>query len=66
MIKALVANILMGVVIYVGAGATAEWIAMGLGERIWRLIMWILIGASVYAVALLATGIRPRHFMGKE
>jgi putative peptidoglycan lipid II flippase len=65
-IKALVANILMGVVIYVGAGATAEWIAMGLGERIWRLIMWILIGASVYAVALLATGIRPRHFMGKE
>jgi putative peptidoglycan lipid II flippase len=56
----------MGIVISLGVGATADWIAMGLGERIWRLPMWILIGGAVYAGALLAMGIRPRHFMGRE
>jgi putative peptidoglycan lipid II flippase len=66
MIKALIANLLMGVVIYWGVGTTADWIAMGLGERIWRLPMWILVGGAVYAGALLAMGIRPRHFMGRE
>jgi putative peptidoglycan lipid II flippase len=65
-VKALVANLLMGLVIFLGAGATADWIAMGLSERIWRLPMWILVGAAVYAGALLAMGIRPRHFMGRE
>jgi putative peptidoglycan lipid II flippase len=66
MIKALIANLLMGLVISLGVGVTADWIAMGLGERIWRLLMWILIGGAVYAAALLAMGIRPRHFMGRE
>jgi putative peptidoglycan lipid II flippase len=66
MIKALVANVLMGVLIHLGVGATADWIEMGLSERIWRLLMWILVGATIYAGALLAMGIRPRHFMGRE
>jgi putative peptidoglycan lipid II flippase len=39
---------------------------MGLSERIWRLLMWILVGATVYAGALLAMGIRTRHVMGRE
>jgi putative peptidoglycan lipid II flippase len=66
LIKALIANLLMGVVMFIGAGTTADWIAMDLSERIWRLLMWILTGATVYAVALLALGIRPRHFMGRD
>ncbi len=66
MIKALVANLLMGMLIHLGVGATADWIEMGLSERIWRLLMWILVGATVYTGALLAMGIRPRHFMGRE
>jgi putative peptidoglycan lipid II flippase len=66
MIKALVANVLMGVLIHLGVGATADWIEMGLSERIWRLLMWILVGATIYAGALLAMGIRPRHFIGRE
>lgn len=65
LIKASAANLLMGAVLAVGVGALADWITMGLTERIWRLLMWILIGAAVYAGALLAMGVRPRHFMGR-
>lgn len=66
LIKALIANLLMGLLVWYGAGATADWFDLDLGERIWRLLMWILIGAAVYATALLALGIRPRHFLGRD
>ncbi|NCA69225.1 MAG: murein biosynthesis integral membrane protein MurJ [Sphingobacteriia bacterium] len=66
LIKALIANLLMGLLVWYGAGATADWFDLDLGERIWRLLMWILIGAAVYATTLLALGIRPRHFLGRD
>ena len=66
LLKGVVANLLMGSVLFVGLGVLADWIQMGLTERVWRLAMWILVGAAVYAGALLAMGIRPRHFMGRE
>jgi putative peptidoglycan lipid II flippase len=61
--RVLGATFVMGAVLWTGAGATADWIAMGTGERAVRLLGWILGGGLTYAAVLLALGIRPRHFL---
>lgn len=66
LLKALTANSIMGVVIGLGVGPTADWIALAADERLWRLPLWILIGGTVYAGALLALGVRPRLFLEKD
>lgn len=63
--KGLTASLVMGCVVYLGAGDTAHWIAMDSGERIRHLLIWIALGGFVYLGALLALGIRPRHLMAR-
>ena len=41
----------------------AWWPQWSAGERVINLVMWIAIGMAVYALTLLLTGLRPRHFM---
>jgi putative peptidoglycan lipid II flippase len=53
----------MGLVLYLGAGDIDTWLAMGGGERAWRLCLWVLAGGSLYGAALFASGIRPRHLL---
>ena len=60
-LQALIANLALGLVVHLGAGATLEWIELGLDERIIRLLACIGAGAAVYAGVLLALGLRPRH-----
>ncbi|MBK1645934.1 murein biosynthesis integral membrane protein MurJ [Thiocapsa imhoffii] len=60
-LKGLAANLLMGAVIILGAGALSDWIAMGLGERIIRLLLLIVAAGAVYLWTLVILGVRPRH-----
>jgi putative peptidoglycan lipid II flippase len=64
LLRALIANLAMAIVLGLGVGATADWIAMPTWERIQQLGLWILIGGAVYLASALALGIRPRHAMG--
>ncbi len=61
--KGLGANLLMGLVLYLGPGALDYWLAMTGGARAFILCLWVFIGGGVYAVALFAGGIRPRHLL---
>jgi putative peptidoglycan lipid II flippase len=54
------ANLIMGVLVFLGTGSTADWMTMTTSGRAWHLLMWIALGASVYLGALLAFGLRPR------
>ncbi|MBK5963134.1 murein biosynthesis integral membrane protein MurJ [Thiocystis minor] len=59
--RVLAANLAMGILVSLGTGSTADWIAMTARARAWHLLMWIAIGASVYLGALLALGLRPKE-----
>ena len=61
--KGLGANLLMGLVLFLGAGPLDDWLAMGGGARALELCLWLLVGGGVYAVILLVGGIRPRHLL---
>ena len=45
-----------------GAGSLESWTALGAWERAWRLLGWVVAGASAYGAILLLTGVRARHF----
>jgi putative peptidoglycan lipid II flippase len=62
LIRALAASLIMGVLLWWGAGRDAEWFALESVPRLLKLVVWIGIGAVVYGVSLLALGLRPRHF----
>ena len=62
-IQVLLATSVMGAVLYWGAGDLAGWLTADLGGRVSRLVMWVSIGAVVYVLMLLLTGIRPRELV---
>ncbi len=55
------ANGMMGLVLAVTAAPLPAWLAADAGRRILWLAELVLTGIGVYAVTLLATGLRPRH-----
>jgi putative peptidoglycan lipid II flippase len=57
------AALAMGLVLRLGGGDLARWIAMGAGQRVAQLLLWILAGAAVYVGVLLVTGVRPRQLL---
>ncbi|MGE5153764.1 MAG: murein biosynthesis integral membrane protein MurJ [Bdellovibrio bacteriovorus] len=59
--QALAAVLAMGLLLHLGSGDLASWIALAPGQRAIQLIAWILAGTCVYALVLLLTGLRPRH-----
>ncbi len=60
--KGVGASLLMGLMLHAGTGPVADWLAMDSADRVWRLCLLVLAGGGVYAAALLAVGVRPRHF----
>lgn len=64
--RGLGACLVMGVVLYIGAGSTDQWLALGSADRILQLVGLITAGAAVYGVSLLALGVRPRHFLADQ
>ena len=51
----------MGVVLWWAAGDTALWLDADVAERIGRLTGLVVGGAAVYVLAMLLSGVRPRH-----
>jgi putative peptidoglycan lipid II flippase len=64
-LRSLGACLIMGLVLWWGCAETVQWLEMGTWDRVLRLLGWILAGAAAYAMALLAFGIRPRHFLAR-
>lgn len=51
----------MAVFLYWMQGEPAQWLRAGAWERVWRLSLAVGGGAGIYALGLLALGIRPAH-----
>lgn len=61
--RGLAASLGMGILIWLGAGATTDWIAMDAGTRIWRLLTWIALGGAAYLGLLWVLGLRTQDLM---
>ena len=55
------ATLLMGGLIAVGKGTTADWLAWDDWQRAWHLAGWILLGVVTYVGVLALLGMRPRE-----
>ncbi len=62
-IQLLAANLLMGTILWLGAGDLSTWLSAGFEERALRLTWLVLGGFVVYVLAVVAVGIRPRHLL---
>jgi len=60
--RILVANVAMGASLYAFAGNTEFWLTLHTWDRVWRLALCVLGGASVYFATLWFAGARPQHF----
>lgn len=60
--RALAANLAMALLLWWLAGAGADWLSADTASRTGRLLAIIGAAALVYGGALLALGLRPRHF----
>jgi putative peptidoglycan lipid II flippase len=63
LLRGAIASGVMGVAVVLGVGDVEGWLILGDWERVARLLLWIGVGGAVYALSLLALGIRPRHFL---
>lgn len=63
-LRAVLACLVMGGVLFLGAGDLHSWVEMEGWTRIWRLLLIILAGVVGYFVTLFIVGIRLRHFRG--
>ncbi|MCW8882222.1 MAG: murein biosynthesis integral membrane protein MurJ [Sedimenticola sp.] len=61
-VRGLVASLVMAVVLYWGVGDLQSWISGNTINKIWRLLLWIALGATSYFAVLALLGIRLRHF----
>ena len=61
LLRVLLANVLMGSLLWWLAGDTLAWAQMPFGERVLRGMGGIALGALVYFAALFALGLRYRH-----
>jgi len=64
LLRGLAASLLMGLVIWWGAGSLTAWLEADTWTRIGRLLLWIAVGGGVYFAALLVLGVRPKDFLG--
>lgn len=63
LLRVMAASLVMGGLLWWGAGDLTDWFAMTTHERILRLAFYILIGMAVYITSLLALGVRPRQLL---
>ncbi len=62
-IRLTVASLVMGAVLWWGAGDVTSWLQARALERVARLAFWVVAGMLVYTVMLLLLGIRPRQLV---
>lgn len=65
LLRALIAGVVMGGFLILGVGEIEFWLGVTLLQRIEYLVFWVASAASIYFLALLAMGVRPRHFRSK-
>ncbi|CAK0745016.1 putative lipid II flippase MurJ [Gammaproteobacteria bacterium] len=58
--RIMLANLVLGVILWRGAGDLASWISWGVGTRALNLILWITVGGSAYFAVLAASGVSVR------
>ena len=61
-----IANLVMGLVLWLGVGAPESWIHASAKARLWHLSWLIAAGGASLVLAVLAVGIRPRHLMLRQ
>jgi putative peptidoglycan lipid II flippase len=66
LLRIVAASVLMGGLLWWGAGDLAGWLAQSSHVRVARLSFYVLAGMAVYGLALLVFGIRPRQFLLKK
>ena len=59
--RVLVACAAMGAVLWVGVGGAEVWLARDAWQRGLHLGLWVAVGAAVYSLVLVLSGLRPRH-----
>lgn len=62
-VRVILANILMGTVLWFGSGSLSDWFAMGAKQRLAELLLWIGVGAVIYFSVLLLSGVRVRDMI---
>jgi putative peptidoglycan lipid II flippase len=62
LLRMMVANVVMGIGLYLLAGNTELWLEMSTWTRIWRLTACVVGGGSAYFAALWLSGGRVGHF----
>ena len=61
--QVMAASVLMGVILWWGAGAIESWFVNSIFERIGRLAFWVTTGFGIYVLCILVFGIRPKHLI---
>jgi putative peptidoglycan lipid II flippase len=61
--RVLLASAVMGVVLYLGIGDPASWLDARSRDRVWRLVLWVAVGAVSYFVTALLVGLRPKQLL---
>jgi len=61
-LRGVAASAVMGGVLFWGVGDLTSWLGMATGDKVWRLLIWVLAGAASYFAVLALLGIWPRHF----
>jgi putative peptidoglycan lipid II flippase len=60
-LRLVLANIVMGAVLWWLAGDLQQWLAWGVRQRVLHLVALVAVGLAVYAAVLFAAGLRPKH-----
>lgn len=63
LMRVFMANLLLGVTLWLARGELVDWFAYPMSERVWRLAGLLLSGVLVYLLSLLAVGLRPRSLL---
>ena len=66
LLQGVAASTVLGLVLYWGGGALSEWTSATTLNKVWWLLGLMAGGFLAYSVALLAFGIRPRHFRNES
>lgn len=65
LLKTSTAGGVMALLLWWGSGSAEQWIGMSASARVWRLGVWIGLGALVYFVCLWLCGVRRHDFAGR-
>jgi len=62
LLQVVIANVVMGVVVYYFAGGLQRWIQWDVLSRVLHLVPLLIVAFISYVLTLLLLGLRPRHF----